>query len=302
MKSCSNDYGVKSLLLTGANGFFGKIIQNTFKVDNLLTLGLADCDINVNLAFEVPKIEFHPDMVIHAAGKAHVNPRTESERKEFFDVNVEGTLNLLRSLDSTGSRPNTFVYISSVSVYGLDRGCDLNEDTPLNGRTPYAKSKIEAEKIITEWGDKYGVNIVILRLPLMVGVGAPGNFGSMYNVINRGYYFRISSGKVHRSMVLAQDVAAFISKLNGKSGIYHLTDGYHPAYFELENVIAESLGKQIYQIPVFIARFVAFLGDYLRFIPLNTNKFEKLSMSLTFNDSRARKELGWNPSCVLSIF
>ena len=189
MKSCSNDYGVKSLLLTGANGFFGKIIQNTFKVDNLLTLGLADCDINVNLAFEVPKIEFHPDMVIHAAGKAHVNPRTESERKEFFDVNVEGTLNLLRSLDSTGSRPNTFVYISSVSVYGLDRGCDLNEDTPLNGRTPYAKSKIEAEKIITEWGDKYGVNIVILRLPLMVGVGAPGNFGSMYNVINRGYYF-----------------------------------------------------------------------------------------------------------------
>ncbi len=290
------------ILLTGANGFFGRTIQYALKDEELTTLGLTDCEINVNLSLEIPSIEFQPDMVIHAAGKAHVNPRSEAERKAFFDVNVDGTRNLLQSLENDSNRPNTLIFISSVSVYGLDGGIDLKEDTPLKGRVPYAKSKIEAEKIIQEWGDKHGVNIVILRLPLMVGEGAPGNLGSMYNAINRGYYFRLSSGKIRRSMVLAEDVALFIKKLYGCSGIYHLTDGYHPAYFELENVIAKSLGKNIYQIPVFIARIAAFLGDYLHFLPINSNKYEKLSMSLTFNDDLARNKLGWNPRCVLTQF
>lgn len=291
-----------NILLTGANGFFGRTVQEEIKDATMKTIGLSGCDINTDLSVAVPVLNFGADMVIHAAGKAHMHPRTEEERVAFHKVNVQGTLNLLKALEQNGTLPDTIVFISSVSVYGLDGGLNLDENTALKGRNPYAKSKIEAEKLLQEWGEMHHVNILILRLPLMFGEGAPGNLGSMYNAINRGYYFRVSSGKVRRSMVLAEDVAAFLPKLYGKSGIYHLTDGYHPAYYELENVIAGSLGKRIYQIPVFIARFAAFMGDYLHFLPINTNKFEKLSMSLTFNDDKARKELGWKPNSVLSHF
>ena len=78
------------------------------------------------------------------------------------------------------------------------------------GGTPYADSKIQAEELLREWGKLNNVNMLILRLPLLVGENPPGNLGSMIRAIKKGYYFRIGDGSARRSMVLAEDIAEVV--------------------------------------------------------------------------------------------
>ena len=210
-----------NILLTGANGFLGSYIKMAFADQNLTTLGLSDCDLNYNLASGIPELKKSFNIVIHSAGKAHVIPRTTKEKEDFFATNVQGTRNLLNALEQTKKLPKTFVFISTVSVYGVENAANFNETTPLHGETPYASSKIKAEKLLTDWGKQYQVNILILRLSLLVGENPPGTLGNMMKAIRKGYYFRIGAGSARRSMILASDVAQLISKSHNKSGIYN---------------------------------------------------------------------------------
>ncbi|MGG8473430.1 NAD-dependent epimerase/dehydratase family protein, partial [Rahnella sp. PAMC25617] len=101
-------------------------------------------------------------------------PRTAIEKKQFYDVNVLGTLNLLKGLEKAGV-PEQFVFISSVSVYGQQSGIFINEDHPLEAKDPYGLSKIEAEDLVLKWCEQHRVVCTILRLPLLVGKNPPGN-------------------------------------------------------------------------------------------------------------------------------
>jgi nucleoside-diphosphate-sugar epimerase len=237
------------------------------------------------------------ELVIHAAGKAHIVPKTGEEEKLFFDVNYRGTINLLKALEK--NPPKSFVFISTVAVYGLEEGERLTEDSPLNGNSPYALSKIKAEQAVQEWSAKYGVPAVILRLPLIAANNAPGNLGSMIKAIRKGYYFRIGEGKARRSMVLAKDLADFIPQLFQKSGTFHLTDGHHPGFQELEEYIAGHYHKKIKSVPGSVISFAAKLGDIIPGFPINTYRLQKLQNTLTFSDAKARNELGWNPTPVI---
>lgn len=289
-----------SILVTGANGFFGKYLQKAFRQQSVETLGLGSCDININLASAIPRLITSYDMVVHAAGKAHLVPRNKYEEDTFYQVNVTGTRNLLTALEEAGRLPGSFVFISTVAVYGLDEGKSISEESPLFGNTPYALSKIQAEQMLRDWGSTNKVSILILRLPLLVGQNPPGNLGQMIRAIKQGYYFRIGTGSARRSMVLAEDVAEFIASSIGKSGTYNLTDGYHPTYQQLEETIATQSGKRIKTIPAYIANAAARVGDYLPGFPINTTKLQKLTSSLTFSDEKARREVGWKPKPVLA--
>jgi nucleoside-diphosphate-sugar epimerase len=131
-----------------------------------------------------------------------------SSSSEFFNVNVIGTSNFLESLSV--SIPKQFVFISSVSVYGLIEGENIDESHPLLALDPYGKSKIEAEKLVKEWCKERNVICTILRLPLVVGVNPPGNLGTMLRAIKNGYYFNIAGGNANKSMVLASDISKFL--------------------------------------------------------------------------------------------
>ena len=157
-----------NVLLTGANGFLGKIIVETLEKEyQILTLSRNSGIYRVCLDKEVPVFRETCDLVIHAAGKAHSVPKTEAERKQFNDVNVVGTENLLKGLEKAGI-PEQFVFISSVSVYGQESGININEEHALQAKDPYGLSKIEAEKTVTEWCKKQSVVCTILSLPLLV--------------------------------------------------------------------------------------------------------------------------------------
>jgi nucleoside-diphosphate-sugar epimerase len=287
------------ILLTGSSGFLGGYIKS--KLVNPFCLNRSD-NLNNDLSRYVPDFKFSFDSVIHNAGLAHQMSR-KFDNKLFYQTNVLGTKNLLRGLNSIGV-PKNFIFISSVSVYGIDCGNLLSEETSLNAKDAYGLSKIQSEELIQEWCDINKVNCAIFRLPLVAGFNPPGNLGQMINAINKGYFFNIGNGNAKRSIVLASDVADFVSKTIGSSGIYNLTDGYHPSYSEISMHIARELNvKPPWNVPYTVANFFAKLGDSFGSVsPFNSKTFNKLASTLTFDDSKANKLLGWNPSKVLDGF
>ena len=296
-----------SYLLTGASGFLGNYLQDYLSAtgSKVLSLGRsADSTIACNLATEIPIINEPADVVIHAAGKAHVVPKSDVEKQEFFDVNLTGTINLCKGLEAMAVRPRHFVFISTVAVYGVDAGENIDEQHPLNGITPYAKSKIAAEDFLKEWCAKNDVILSVLRLPLIAGKNPPGNLGAMVNGIKTGRYFNINGGLAKKSVVLAADIAKCIPLVAPKGGTYNLTDGYHPCFAELAGIIAKQCGKPSPKnIPGWVAKCIAIAGNLLgNKAPINTDKLHKITATLTFNDSHARKAFGWNPQRVLEAF
>lgn len=294
------------LLFTGASGFLG---YNTLPIlfkqyETVHTMGLSDADdIKVNLAKEVPPINTHYDVVLHACGKAHVVPKTEAEKQAFFDVNYQGTVNLCAALEKVGV-PKSLVFISTVAVYGCESGELITEEHPLDGEIPYAKSKIMAEEYLTQWCAKNGVVLGILRPSLLAGKNAPGNLGAMVNGIKKGFYLNIAGGKVKKSILMAEDIARLLPLVAEKGGIYNVCDSYQPTFGQIAESVARQLGKhKPISIPYWMAWCMAKVGDLLGSkAPINSLKLTKITESLTFSNDKARKELGWEPMDVLTNY
>jgi len=292
------------ILITGSNGFFGKcILRKLSMLSNVTTLSRNNSDLLFDLAKNIPNLS-NFDIVIHAAGKAHSVPKNDLENDAFFDVNVKGTQNLLHGIEASGNLPKSFIFISTVAVYGLNQGNNINEKAPLLAKDPYGLSKIQAEHLVLDWCQKNNVIFTILRLPLLVGENPPGNLGAMIKGIQKGYYFNIAGGQARKSMVLANDVATVLLKASEIGGIYNLTDGYHPNFYELSTAIAMKNRKsKPINMPYVIAKCISFIGDVVGSkFPLNSNKLKKITSDLTFDDSRAREVLDWKPSKVIDWY
>lgn len=290
------------ILVTGSSGFFGKEVVRLLQGHCIYTLNRYEGNFQYDLSLSVPNFDVDFDLVIHAAGKAHIIPNSNSEIDSFFKINVQGVKNLLIGLEKR--IPKKFVFISSVAVYGLEGGVNITESQSLAAKDPYGISKIQAEELIINWCCSRNVICTILRLPLLVGQNPPGNLGSMLNGINKRFYFNISGGLAKKSMVLASDVAKYILPASIIGGIFNLTDGYHPTFEELSNCISKQLGKsKPMNMPFWFAMIVAKFGDFLgNKAPLNTNKLKKITSDLTFDDNKARVAFGWKPAQVLEGF
>ena len=232
------------LLFTGGTGFLGKNIRPILdKMYEVTTCGVTPDDmIKTNLAKEIPQLEQHYDVVLHACGKAHVVPKTEAEKQAFFDVNYTGTVHLCNALEKVGA-PKALVFISTVAVYGCEFGELITEEHPLRGDTPYAKSKILAEEYLTKWCKKYNVVLGILRPSLLAGKDAPGNLGAMVNGVKKGYYMNIAGGKVVKSILIAEDIAHIMPALVKKGGVYNVCDTFQPTFGQISESVANQLGK-----------------------------------------------------------
>lgn len=293
------------LLFTGGTGFLGKnIISLLQKNYNVFTCGITSDDvIKANLAKETPILPTHYDVVLHACGKAHVVPKTKEEKQAFYDVNYQGTVNLCKALELIGT-PKSFIFISTVAVYGCEFGEQITEEHPLNGDTPYAKSKIMAEEYLIEWCSKHGIVLSILRPSLIAGTNAPGNLGAMVNGIKNNRYLSIAGGRAKKSILMAQDIARLIPLLETKGGIYNVCDSHNPSFGELEISISNQLNKnRPINIPYWLAKILAMCGNLLgEHAPINSLKLKKITESLTFSNEKARRELGWEPLDVLKNY
>lgn len=288
-------------LLTGASGFLGKVIASVL-AESIITLGRSVAnDYQINLSKDIPAFKHTFETIIHASGKAHMIPKTKAETEDFYAVNLHGTINLTKGLQALPQLPKHFIFISTVAVYGRDSGELIDENEPLQGATPYAKSKIQAEEYLMKWCAHHNVILTVLRLPLIVAADPPGNLGSMLRMMKKGLYAGIGSGQARKSMVLAEDVAAFIPVVKKIGGIYNLTDGDNPAMIDLETAMARKLNKRKpIRLPHILLKGMARMGDLLgNKAPLNSSKYDKLTASLTFSDARAKK-IGWAPRVVIA--
>ena len=294
-----------TLLFTGASGFLGSnIIQLLNGAYNIISVGLSPQDTYlVDIATDIPTFIDAFDVVFHAAGKAHSVPKTEAEKRLFFDVNLQGTKNLCTALERSGI-PKAFIFISTVAVYGCDSGENITKEHPLNGTTPYALSKIKAEKYLEGWCAMHNVKLSILRPSLIAGPKPPGNLGAMIRGIRNGKYLSIAGGKARKSVLMVQDIANLLPMLIEKGGIYNVCDSYQPSFRELEMVIYKQLNKKLpLSIPYWFAKSMAIFGDcFGEKAPINSLKLRKITHSLTFSNEKAMRELGWKPMNVLKNF
>lgn len=294
-----------TLLFTGASGFLGNnIIHLLNGTYNIISVGLSPQDTYlVDIATDIPTFTDAFDVVFHAAGKAHSVPKTEAEERLFFDVNLQGTKNLCTALERSGI-PKAFIFISTVAVYGCDSGENITEEHPLNGTTPYALSKIKAEKYLEGWCAMHNVKLSILRPSLIAGPNPPGNLGAMIRGIRNGKYLSIAGGKARKSVLMVQDIANLLPMLIEKGGIYNVCDSYQPSFRELEMVICKQLNKKRpISIPYWLAKSMAVIGDCLgEKAPINSLKLRKITSSLTFSNEKAVRELKWKPMNVLETF
>ena len=136
------------ILLTGANGFIGNSLKEFLsRYNNLKTLGRSNNnDYKYDITNAIQDFGERFDVVIHNAGKAHSIPQNLSEIDSFYKVNYHGTVNLLKALEN--HPPNSFIFISTVAVYGLSEGTNITEESTLLAADPYRKSKILAENAV----------------------------------------------------------------------------------------------------------------------------------------------------------
>lgn len=288
----------RKLLLTGASGFVGRNVRPLLEeYFSIVSLGrTSGNDVVADLSVEAPALKGSCDVVFHAAGLAHISPDEVGE-KAFFKVNVDGTRNLCKALEATGI-PSDFIYISSVAVYGADTGRGITEKHPLEGRTPYARSKIEAERFLAGWCRDYGVTLTVLRPPLLVGADAPGNFGSMVRGIRHGYYFDIAGGTALRSILAVSDLAPAAMCALGRGGIYNVASQESPSVGQISCAVASAVGRRKpFNLSMRSARMLARIGDVLgKRSPFNTLRLSKLISDLTFSSELITERLDFRAS------
>ena len=296
---------MNKLLFTGGTGFLGHnvmpLLEEKYEVT---TCGITPEDVvKADLAREVPVLPEKFDLVLHACGKVYASSGTEAEKQTFFDVNYRGTVNLCAGLEKAGV-PKALVFISTVAVYGCESGELITEEHPLEGDTPYARSKIMAEEYLTGWCARHGVVLGILRPPLLAGKGAAGNLGAMVNGIRKGFYLNVAGGKAKKSFLMAGDIATLLPLVAERGGVYNVCDTYQPTFDQIAESVASQLGKRKpVSVPFWTAWCMAKIGDLLGpKAPINSLKLKKMTRPLTFSGEKARRELGWEPTDVLTNY
>ena len=297
----------KNVLITGWNGFLGSYLCSAYRDNdfNVIKLGRSEkSHIFWDFQDPAPEIALNADYVVHSGGLAHLNPEP-ANTDIYSNINVDGTGKLLKLL--TNNPPILFIFISSVSVYGAEKGSAIDENSKPSPKSNYAKSKLEAESMVTDWCKKNGVKCYILRLPLVVGRNPPGNLEKLINAIKSERFLLVGDGSARRSMVLAQDVASWSVKLESHpEGVYNLTDDFDPSYSELCDVICKTCKlPEVKRAPKFIILVIAYSFDIINKIAntsfsVNTKNYKQLTSHLTFSCKKAKVQ-GWNPRQVLHM-
>lgn len=235
------------------------------------------------------------DAVVHCAGRAHMLTDLAADPLAAFrTVNVEGALNLARQVVKAGVK--RFVLISSIGVNGMQTllGKAFSEVDQPNPHNAYALSKWEAELGLMRIANETGLEVVIIRPPLVYGFGAPGNFGSLMRAVQRGWPLPL--GAVHnlRSLVGLDNVVDFIvtcvSHPLAANQIFVISDGHDLSTTDLVRGMARAAGVRAKLLPVPVCALQA--GAFLLG---KGNAAQHLCGNLQVDISKARTLLRWAP-------
>ena len=233
--------------------------------------------------------------IVHTAARAHMlHDRAADPLAEFRRVNVAGTLQLAEQAAAMGVR--RFVFLSSIGVNGVHSASgrafsELYQPSPHNA---YALSKWEAEQGLLQIADETGLELVIIRPPLVYGFNAPGNFGSLMRAVQRSWPLPLGAVHNQRSLIALDNLVDFIitciTHPQAANQTFLVSDGQDLSTTELVRGMAQAAGvpARFIPVPVWALQAGASLlgkGDAV----------QRLCGNLQVDISKARNLLGWVP-------
>lgn len=304
-------------LITGAGGRLGKHLLKLLleRKERVRVLARAGSDLSFPPEVEVvpgdithiytlpPAVE-GVDFVYHLA--ALVDYATSE--KKLFEVNVEGTKNLLKTCAEFSPHLKKFVYCSSTSVMGKELAeIPANERTECIPTDNYGLSKLMAEKAVLEYKDK--LPVVIVRPAVIYGEGFNEGYFPIFKMLEEGRLRIIDSGDNVLPFVHAKDVATALALAaeRGRNGeVYIITGGEQMTQKEILDIAARCLRVEPPEkhIPRFLAELWVQLSSITSFLSgrkpsITTEDIAVLSSHRVFDISKARKELGYSPQVRL---
>lgn len=303
------------LLVTGASGFVGQalcaeLLRHGYSVRaaNRTAHSSADRSGMHQEEVVVGTLDAHADwsaalagveVVIHLAARVHVmHDEAASPLEEFRRVNTAGTERLARSAAASGVK--RLVYVSSIKVNGeetADGRCYTEHDAP-SPQDPYGVSKWEAEQVLQRVAKETGLEIVIVRPPLVYGAGVKGNFVQMLKVLAKGIPLPLASVNNLRSLIY---IGNFVDALR-LCAIHPAAAGQTFLIGDGEDVSTPELLHQLDVAMGHPARLLPFPPVLLRLAGRITGKsaqIDRLLGSLQVDSSKIRRDLDWQPPYTL---
>lgn len=295
------------VLLTGASGFVGRATESALAASGHAVRRVlrqpGDGDV-----FRVDSIDGSTDWqgafdgvdaVVHLAARVHKMVDTEVDPLAAFRaVNTVGSEALARAAAAAGVR--RFVFVSSVKAVGeaSARGQRLDERTLPQPVDPYGVSKLEAEQGLQRVADETGLEVVIVRPPLVYGPGVGANFRALMRAVEKGWPLPLGCVDNRRSLVsvanLADALRLCVEHPTAAGRIYFVTDGEDVSTAELCRRIGRAVGRPARLLPVPLALFR--LAGWLAG---RSTAVQRLTGSLALDSALIRRELGWRPPQTL---
>lgn len=303
-------------LVTGANGFVGKAVVETFLAEGKTVVSVvrklsngAQSDVFNLHRYAIGNISYQTNWrevlrgvtaVVHCAARAHVvHEQGEDTMAAYRKVNLEGTLGLAEQAAMAGVR--RFVFLSSIGVNGNTSLSPFTESDEPNPHNPYALSKLEAEVALLKLSLQTGMEVVIIRPPLVYGPFAPGNFSTLVNWVRSGLPLPLGSVNNRLSLVALDNLVSLISLCaditrspQAANQVFVVCDGEDLSTSLLLHKLAQAAGRTSYMlaIPPWALRVgAALLGK--RAVA------DRLLGNLQIDATKVRNHLGWKP--VISL-
>lgn len=297
--------------ITGVTGFVGKhlineLMEKGFSAEDLVIIGRRQTDLS-NVIFYKGSIDRRTDyskalgsvdVIIHCAARVHVMNDTGSDPlTEFRSVNTLGTLNLAKQAAQAGVK--RFVFLSSIKVNGESTTGKtiFTPDDKAAPQDPYGISKSEAEQQLLELSEQTGMEIVIIRPPLVYGEGVKANFASLMRFVDKGLPLPFRSIKGNkRSLVsvynLVDLIKVCIEHPKAANQVFLASDDNDLSTAEMVALMARVQHKKNLALPVPVWCF-KLAGKLFN----KADVVDRLIGSLQLDITHTKNTLNWVPPC-----
>lgn len=277
-----------NIKVLGGTGMIGRNLIECLNLEDNLNLSI------LSLRDEKWKSDFNKDsdIIINLIGKAHDHDGL-SDQKDYYLVNFELIKEIFTAFLSSDA--SLMIHISSLAALEeFEANIPLTEKDKCNPVSWYGKSKLEAEKWLLKQKIPCDKKLIILRPPMVHGPGDKGNLGLLYKMISKGIPYPLSSFDNSRSFISITNFSFFIKKIIGnsdklKTDIYHIADDESISTSEIVEIIKESTGKNVLNLPIpkFLIKIIAKIGDTIP-IPLNTKRLKKMTSNLLVSNAKIK--------------